>query len=155
MNKERFGKFIRAKRTQSGSGRREFAASLEISEPFLKDIEGGRSRPAVERLFDWAKVLQVDPKVLFEELEEPFPLEETPPRFIRLPFDFPLEAQKQVERFAKFLQYEKEFDQFLALNGYFASEEELQESLDNFVRGVQEAFSPSEDNKDGRKIHIS
>jgi transcriptional regulator with XRE-family HTH domain len=78
MNKERFGKFIRAKRTQSGSGRREFAASLEISEPFLKDIEGGRSRPAAERLFDWAKVLQVDPKVLFEELEEPFPLEETP-----------------------------------------------------------------------------
>jgi transcriptional regulator with XRE-family HTH domain len=155
MNRERFGKYLHARRVEKGLSRKELADAVGMSDRSIKSIELGDTRPASERLFEWAKVLEVDPKVLFEELEEPFPLEETPQRFIPLPDDFPLEAQKQVERFAKFLQYEKEFDQFLALNGYFASEEELQESLDNFVREVQEAFSTSEDSKEERKSRIS
>jgi transcriptional regulator with XRE-family HTH domain len=143
VNKERFGKFLREQRVKVGLSRKELAEAIGMSDRTIKAFELGDISPAKERLFEWAKVLEVSPRTLFDELEEPFPLEEAPPKFVALPDNFPNDLTRQVELYAKFLQYQKEFDQFLALNGYFASEEELQESLDNFVRGVQDAFSTS------------
>lgn len=105
MNLERFGSFVRSKRSDAGLSRRVYAKKLGISESFLVDVEIGKSAPARERFFDWAPLMGVNPQVLFDELEEPMPGGKAPARAIEIPYDFSAEDQRQVELFIKFLQF--------------------------------------------------
>jgi transcriptional regulator with XRE-family HTH domain len=144
MNREKLGEYIKSHRQERQMTQKALAEAVGQSVSYVYDIEAGRRvNLSRDKFFKWADALRVDPEEFFEAAGELFPLPEKPERFIPLPYDFPEEAQVQVERFAKFLQHEKEFDQFLALSGYFDSEEALQESLDAFVRKTQTDFSIS------------
>lgn len=139
MNKERFGSFVRARRTAADLSRRLYAEKLGISESFLIDIEFGKSVPSKERLFDWAVVLGVSPERLFEELEEPIPGGKAPLRSIPIPYDFPGPALHQVEDFVKFLQYQSEFEQFLKLYENYRGEGE-RPTAEEFKKSVEDYF---------------
>jgi transcriptional regulator with XRE-family HTH domain len=152
VNKERFGKFLREQRVKVGLSRKELAEAIGMSDRTIKAFELGDISPAKERLFEWAKVLEVSPRTLFEELEEPFPLEEAPPKFVALPDDFPNDLTRQVELYAKFLQYQEEFEQFLVLGGYFDSDEKLQEDLDKFAREMQDLFSIRKNSREQKPL---
>jgi transcriptional regulator with XRE-family HTH domain len=148
MSKEKLGQFIRDKRTSMKLSRRLFAERLRISEPYLKNVEAGQSRPATEKLFEWAPLLGVDVGTFFELLGEPVPGGKSSPRTIALPFDFSVEAQREVETFAKFLQYREEFEKFLALAGSVPDRNPTVQELDDFAREVQDTFSPGTNEAD-------
>jgi transcriptional regulator with XRE-family HTH domain len=143
MNKERLGKFIREQREAAGLTRNSFSDKAGRDANFIYDIETGRKGNAsMETLFLLAEALSIDPRKVFEAAEVEFPIREKPSNFIPLPFDFPDEARQQVERFAKFLQYEKEFDRFLSLHDDAA----LRENLDAYVRELQALFPTDNSN---------
>lgn len=157
MNRERFGKYLHDRRVELNLSRRQLAGEIGAGVDSIKAYELGKNAPEVDRLLKLAGILEVNLEVLYNELEEPMPeqLGDKTDKYIPLPDNFPKEAQEQVERFAKFLQYEKEFDQFLALSGYFGSEADLQESLDAFVRKTQTDFSMTGQDKGERKSRVS
>jgi transcriptional regulator with XRE-family HTH domain len=151
MNRERFGSFIKSRREEVGLSRREVVEESGgvITLNTYKSWELGLYAPEKDKLFKLAELLRVSPGKLFEELEEPLPFEELPPNFITLPDDFPPEAQGHLESYAKFLQYEKEFDTFLKLAGPLVDRDPTEEELDDFARKFQETFSKSQHNDNG------
>lgn len=154
MNRKKFGDFVRKQREKTGLSRRlysmhlsRFPDRLEVSEPYLVNVELATSSPPTGKLFDWAAAMEIDPRLLFEALEEPFPLQEKPEKFIPLPYDFPAEDQKQVELYVKFLQYQPEFEKFLELTGAGVVTQDdatVRDKLDAFVREVQLNLQPAQ-----------
>ena len=61
-----FGQVIREAREAKGMTLRALARALEVSAPFLSDVEHDRRRPSRERLPSFAKVLGVELPVLEE-----------------------------------------------------------------------------------------
>ena len=68
------GRRIRAARTAKKLSMRALAGAAEISQPFLSQIEGGRTMPSILTLFKLAKVLDISPSELLPANEEPEPV---------------------------------------------------------------------------------
>jgi len=68
------GRRIRAARTAKKLSMRALAGAAEISQPFLSQIEGGRTMPSILTLFKLAKVLDISPSELLPANEEPEPI---------------------------------------------------------------------------------
>jgi transcriptional regulator with XRE-family HTH domain len=73
------GRRIRAVRTEKKLSMRALAAAADISQPFLSQIEGGRTMPSILTLFKLAKVLDLSPSELLPTTAE----EADPIRVIR------------------------------------------------------------------------
>ena len=71
------GRRIRAARTAKSLSMRALAASAEISQPFLSQIEGGHTMPSIVTLFRLAKVLGISPSELLPGDAEPEPIHVT------------------------------------------------------------------------------
>ena len=77
MKTQSLGEFIRAKRDESDISLRELARQIEVSPPFLSDIELGRrypSEPVLQKIATCLKVpievlQQYDPRGSFNELK--------------------------------------------------------------------------------------
>jgi transcriptional regulator with XRE-family HTH domain len=68
------GRRIRAVRTEKKLSMRALAAAADISQPFLSQIEGGRTMPSILTLFKLAKVLDLSPSELLPTAEETDPI---------------------------------------------------------------------------------
>lgn len=68
------GRQIRAARTATKLSMRSVAASAEISQPFLSQIEAGHAMPSISTLFRIAKVLGISPSALLPSPPEPDPV---------------------------------------------------------------------------------
>ncbi|MFT4212960.1 MAG: XRE family transcriptional regulator [Microbacterium sp.] len=68
------GREIRAARTAKKLSTRALAASAEISQPFLSQIESGHTMPSISTLFRLAKVLGISPSALLPSPPEPDPV---------------------------------------------------------------------------------
>lgn len=68
------GRRIRAARTEKKLSMRALAAAADISQPFLSQIEGGRTMPSILTLFKLAKVLDLSPSELLPTAEESDPI---------------------------------------------------------------------------------
>jgi transcriptional regulator with XRE-family HTH domain len=68
------GRRIRAARTAKKLSMRALAGAAEISQPFLSQIEGGRTMPSILTLFKLAKVLDISPSELLPASAEPDPI---------------------------------------------------------------------------------
>jgi transcriptional regulator with XRE-family HTH domain len=57
------GAWLRARRTELGLSQRELARRVKVEYyTFISQIEAGRGRVPAERLSDWSKALEMDPK---------------------------------------------------------------------------------------------
>ena len=57
------GIWLRARRTELGLSQRELARRVKVEYyTFISQIEAGRGRVPAERLSDWSKALEMDPK---------------------------------------------------------------------------------------------
>jgi transcriptional regulator with XRE-family HTH domain len=68
------GRAIRSARTERSLSMRALAASAEISQPFLSQIESGQTMPSVVTLFRLAKGLGISPSELLPSVAEPEPI---------------------------------------------------------------------------------
>lgn len=68
------GRRIRAVRTEKKLSMRALATAADISQPFLSQIEGGRTMPSILTLFKLAKVLDLSPSELLPTAEETDPI---------------------------------------------------------------------------------
>ncbi|WP_307216683.1 helix-turn-helix domain-containing protein [Microbacterium sp. SORGH_AS_0888] len=68
------GREIRAARTAKKLSMRQVAASADISQPFLSQIESGHTMPSISTLFRIAKVLGISPSALLPSPPEPSPV---------------------------------------------------------------------------------
>jgi transcriptional regulator with XRE-family HTH domain len=71
------GRRIRAERTAKKLSMRALASAADISQPFLSQIEGGRTMPSILTLFRLAKVLDISPSELLPAADAPNPIRVT------------------------------------------------------------------------------
>lgn len=134
MDKKEFGAYIKSRREALGMTQKKLGGLVGEEPVYVYSIEAGRFELGSEKFIDWAKALQVEIKEFYNQAGVPYPFEEKPEHYIALPDHFPPETKTQLETFVKFIQYQKEFEQFLKL--YHAAPVQFEGNVEDFVNNL-------------------